>query len=135
MIIQKLKCNGLNILTLFLRPIRVKIVENFCRFVFCDNIDSFWRLLSLRFIGKSPARTPLLHHLRQHQSFLSSVLLSTTKLSTNQLARNHSVIAKNRPLSMTRSRESYVRNWLLSLILIIIQKNFLTCDRPYIKLI
>lgn len=66
---------------------------------------------------------------------LSCVLLSTTKLSTNRLARNHSVIAKNRPLSMTRSRESYVRNWLLSLILIIIQKNLLTCDRPYLKLI
>ena len=94
---SKTKCKGLNILTLFLRSITVKIMKKFCRFVFCDNIDSFWRLLSLKFIGKSPARTPLLHHLRQHQSFLSSVLLSTTKLSTNQLARNHSVIAKISP--------------------------------------
>ena len=36
-------CKVLNILTLFLWSIRVQTMENCCRFVFYNNIDSFCR--------------------------------------------------------------------------------------------
>ena len=72
-------CFFLNILTSFLRSIRVQTMENCCQFVFYNRIDSFCRPFPLTFRGKSRVRKRKRNY-ATITSFPRSVLLLTIAL-------------------------------------------------------
>ena len=86
-------CKVLNILTSFLLSIRVQTIKNCCRFFSYDNIASFWRPFTLKFLGKSRARerekqiAPSWRYL----SYFHGLYSVRTKLSTNPRERIRSV--------------------------------------------
>ena len=74
-------CKVWAVLTSFLWPIRVQIMENCCRFVFCNNTGKFWCPFTLKLIGESNARERKKQIVPSSQtSFPWSVLLSKTTL-------------------------------------------------------
>ena len=83
-------CKVLNILTSFLLSTRVQTIENCCRFVSYNNIASFWRPFTLKFLGKSRERE------REKQTapswrYYHGLHSVRTKLSTNPRPRIPSV--------------------------------------------
>ena len=77
-----------NIMTSFLWSLRVHTVENCCRFVFYNDIDSLDVYFCWRFSARKRKQiAPPLRHFHRLYSY-------RTKLFTNQRARNRSVIVK-----------------------------------------
>ena len=84
---QRFHCK---VLMSFLLSTRVQTIENSCRFVFYNNIASFWRPFTLKFLGKSRARE------REKQTapswrYYHGLHSVRTNLSTNPRARIRSV--------------------------------------------
>ena len=81
---ERFKCKVLNILTSFLWWIRVQTIENCCRFVIYNNVDSFWRLSPLKALArKRKTIAPPSRHFHGQHSYWP-------QFSTNQRARNRS---------------------------------------------
>ena len=87
-------CKVLNILTSFLLSIRVRAIENCCRFVFHNNIARFWSPFTLKF-SENRAREKEKNKLRHHD--VISMVCTLFEQSSQPI----------------RAREKYLLTWCI----------------------
>ena len=93
----------------YIWSIREQTMKNCCLFVFYNNINSFWQPFPLKFLGKLNVQesekqtSPPSHHFYGLYSY-------RPWLSTNQRARNHSVIVKQDMLTLYCANNSCWEN-------------------------